>query len=210
VPCVAQEVVDRARERGYLQTISGRRRLLPTINSPDWNAQGHAERVAVNGTCQGSAADLVKGAMVQLLSDLRAEGLSNHCRMMVQVGCWRRGLLRIRLSVAPVWCWCGGRGRREGEGLTARHGAACLQPHHTRTQVHDELVFEVSATHQARIEALVRRVMEGTAQVWGITLPMPVKISVGHSWGQLTQQQPGPPAAAQEERQAQPAKPEAE
>jgi DNA polymerase-1 len=80
-----QAVIERVRETGYLQTMSGRRRWLPHINSRDWNKRGHAERVAVNGTVQGSAADLVKGAMVQLLADLRQEGLSQHCKMMVQV-----------------------------------------------------------------------------------------------------------------------------
>jgi hypothetical protein len=80
-----QTVVERVRETGYLQIMSGRRRWLPHINSRDWNKRGHAERVAVNGTVQGSAADLVKGAMVQLLAELRQEGLSQHCRMMVQV-----------------------------------------------------------------------------------------------------------------------------
>lgn len=84
--CCLQGVVERARQHGYLQTISGRRRWLPHISSPNWEKRGHNERVAVNGTVQGSAADLVKGAMVQLLSDLREQGLSQHCKMMVQVG----------------------------------------------------------------------------------------------------------------------------
>jgi DNA polymerase I-like protein with 3'-5' exonuclease and polymerase domains len=66
--------------------MSGRRRWLPHINSTDWNKRGKAERVAVNGVVQGSAADLVKGAMVQLASQLRQAGLSSHCRLMVQVG----------------------------------------------------------------------------------------------------------------------------
>jgi DNA polymerase-1 len=78
-------VVARARACGYLQTLSGRRRWLPHINSPDWEKRGHAERVAVNNTCQGSAADIVKGAMVQLSAALWAAGLSAHCRLLVQV-----------------------------------------------------------------------------------------------------------------------------
>jgi DNA polymerase theta len=52
-------------------------------------------------------------------------------------------------------------------------------------QIHDELLFEVSASHLTPVAALVRRVMEGTAAVWGIQLPLPVKLSAGPSWGQL-------------------------
>lgn len=65
-------------------------------------------------------------------------------------------------------------------------------------QVHDELLFEVSSSHLSRVAALVRRVMEGAAAVWGIQLPLPVKVSVGPSWGQLVRyeaavQMPPPP-----------------
>jgi DNA polymerase-1 len=77
--------------------MSGRRRWLPHINSKDWSKRGKAERVAVNGVVQGSAADLVKGAMVQLVSELRAAGLSSHCRLMVQVGCL------VLASIAVPW-----------------------------------------------------------------------------------------------------------
>jgi DNA polymerase-1 len=54
-----------------------------------------------------------------------------------------------------------------------------------RLQVHDELLFEVSSSHLPRVAALVRQVMEGVADVWDIQLPMPVKVRVGPSWGQL-------------------------
>jgi hypothetical protein len=48
--------------------------------------RGHNECAAADGTVQGSAAGLVKWAMVQLRSDLREQGLSQHCKVMVQVG----------------------------------------------------------------------------------------------------------------------------
>jgi len=81
-----QAVIAGVREKGYLQTLSGRRRWLPHICSESWGKRSKAERIAINGTCQGSAADLVKGAMVQLLHDLRVQGLTQHCRLVVQVG----------------------------------------------------------------------------------------------------------------------------
>jgi DNA polymerase theta len=52
-------------------------------------------------------------------------------------------------------------------------------------QIHDELLFDVSASHLRPIAALVHSVMEGTAAVWGMQLPLPVKLSTGPSWGQL-------------------------
>lgn len=44
---------EHARNNGFLQTMSGRRRWLPEINTSNWEKRGHAERVAVNGTVQG-------------------------------------------------------------------------------------------------------------------------------------------------------------
>lgn len=81
-----QAVIAGVREKGYLQMLSGRRRWLPDICSESWAKRSKAERIAINGTCQGSAADIAKGAMVQLLHDLRVQGLTQHCRLVVQVG----------------------------------------------------------------------------------------------------------------------------
>jgi DNA polymerase I-like protein with 3'-5' exonuclease and polymerase domains len=52
-------------------------------------------------------------------------------------------------------------------------------------QVHDELLFEVSEAQLPHVAALVRAVMEGAAGIWGVRVPLPVKLSVGPSWGQL-------------------------
>jgi DNA polymerase theta len=49
------------------------------------DVRGHAERKATNSVCQGSAADIVKAAMVQLLAELQREGLAGHCRLLMQV-----------------------------------------------------------------------------------------------------------------------------
>lgn len=51
--------------------------------------------------------------------------------------------------------------------------------------MHDELVFEVSSSHLVQVAILVRQVMEGVAGVWGLAVPLPVKVSVGPSWGQM-------------------------
>lgn len=52
-------------------------------------------------------------------------------------------------------------------------------------QVHDELLFEVSERHLAAAASQVRRVMEAASQTWGLKVRLPVKLSVGPSWGEL-------------------------
>ena len=55
-----------ARKHGYVETVLGRRRYLPSINSQNWVVKGQAERTAINAPVQGSAADVIKVAMVKL------------------------------------------------------------------------------------------------------------------------------------------------
>ncbi|KAF6252881.1 hypothetical protein COO60DRAFT_1704095 [Scenedesmus sp. NREL 46B-D3] len=132
-------VVRRCTVTGWVATLAGRRRRLPGIRAAGngWGneQQAQAARRAVNTTCQGSAADVVKGAMVVLAGQLRASGLGKHCRLLLQV--------------------------------------------------HDELLFEVARPHLQQVSALVRDVMEGAQQAWGLSVAVPVKVAVGPSWGQL-------------------------
>lgn len=67
------EVVKQCREKGYVQTLTGRRRFLPAIHHTNPGARNQAERQAVNTTVQGSAADLVKTAMVKIDRRLAVE-----------------------------------------------------------------------------------------------------------------------------------------
>ncbi|MDP8224102.1 MAG: DNA polymerase I [Candidatus Lernaella stagnicola] len=68
-------VIAEARERGFVQTILGRKRPLPNINSHDRQAQAGAERAAINTPVQGSAADLIKLAMLALHRRIEREEL---------------------------------------------------------------------------------------------------------------------------------------
>jgi DNA polymerase-1 len=61
-----QEQIEFARENGYVQTILGRRRYLKDINSQNAMVRGGAERNAVNAPIQGSAADIIKIAMINI------------------------------------------------------------------------------------------------------------------------------------------------
>ena len=72
-----------AREHGYVETILGRRRYLPDVYSRNQVVRGAAERNAVNAPIQGSAADIIKIAMVRIAQRLEKERLST--RMLLQV-----------------------------------------------------------------------------------------------------------------------------
>ncbi len=77
------EVVAQARKDGYTQTILGRRRYLPDLTSDNRQRREMAERMALNAPIQGSAADIIKVAMLGVARALRARGLAS--RMLLQV-----------------------------------------------------------------------------------------------------------------------------
>jgi DNA polymerase-1 len=77
------EVVAQARKDGYTQTILGRRRYLPDLTSDNRQRRDMAERMALNAPIQGSAADIIKVAMLGVDRALRAQGLAS--RMLLQV-----------------------------------------------------------------------------------------------------------------------------
>lgn len=78
-----EETTAFAREHGYVKTLMGRRRYIPDINSRNWNVRGFAERTAINMPIQGTAADIIKAAMIRIHDYLSAEGLKS--RMLLQV-----------------------------------------------------------------------------------------------------------------------------
>ncbi|MFC6064588.1 DNA polymerase I [Streptomyces ochraceiscleroticus] len=78
-----QDVVDRARATGYTETMLGRRRYLPDLNSDNRQRREMAERMALNAPIQGTAADIVKIAMLRVDEALTAAGLTS--RMLLQV-----------------------------------------------------------------------------------------------------------------------------
>lgn len=70
-----KESVARARERGYTTTLYGRVRYLPDLNSRNWQRRSLAERMAINTPIQGTAADIIKKAMVEVQRNLDRSGL---------------------------------------------------------------------------------------------------------------------------------------
>ncbi len=77
------KVIAQAREEGYVETIMKRRRYLPDINSANAVVRGYAERNAINAPIQGSAADIIKMAMVAVHKQMEKENVKSH--MILQV-----------------------------------------------------------------------------------------------------------------------------
>ncbi|RFA21277.1 DNA polymerase I [Subtercola boreus] len=78
-----RNVVVQAREDGYTETIFGRRRMFPDLNSGNRVLRDNAERQALNAPIQGTAADILKIAMVNIAADMASHGLQS--RMLLQV-----------------------------------------------------------------------------------------------------------------------------
>ena len=75
--------IEVAREQGYIETIFGRKRFLPDINSRNAVVRGYAERNAINAPIQGSAADIIKVAMINIYNRFQSESLKS--KMILQV-----------------------------------------------------------------------------------------------------------------------------
>lgn len=77
------DIVEEAKEKGYVETLFHRRRYLPDIHSSNFNLRSFAERTAINSPIQGSAADILKVAMIRMNQALKEQGLQT--RMLLQV-----------------------------------------------------------------------------------------------------------------------------
>ncbi|MFD2627921.1 DNA polymerase I [Oceanobacillus kapialis] len=83
VKAYMDEIVQEAKHKGYVTTLMKRRRYLPDITSRNFNLRSFAERTAMNTPIQGSAADIIKKAMIDLREKLKTENMQ--ARMLLQV-----------------------------------------------------------------------------------------------------------------------------
>jgi DNA polymerase-1 len=118
---------EQARETGKVSTLFGRVRFISGLDATNSQVRGNAERQAINAPVQGTAADLMKLAMIQLHRELAKQGLA--ARLLLQV--------------------------------------------------HDELILEVPNKAEKEAGTLVKRVMEGVAE---LRVPLRVDIGTGSSW----------------------------
>lgn len=78
-----EKSIEVAREKGYVETLFGRKRMLPDIHSANATVRGYAERNAINAPIQGTAADIIKIAMVHIAQRIVKEKL--HAKLLIQV-----------------------------------------------------------------------------------------------------------------------------
>ena len=83
VKAYMEQVVEQAKEDGYVSTLWGRRRWVPELKSSNFNTRSFGERVALNAPIQGTAADIIKLAMIRVRDRLKAEGLES--KLVLQV-----------------------------------------------------------------------------------------------------------------------------
>jgi DNA polymerase-1 len=110
-----REYMDRtrasARERGFVETVSGRRLYLPDIGSRDRNLQQYAERSAINAPMQGTAADIIKRAMIRVqawLAESRAQAqlvMQVHDELVLEVA--ESAIENVRGKVVELMCGAG-------------------------------------------------------------------------------------------------------
>ncbi|XP_064629325.1 DNA polymerase theta-like [Lineus longissimus] len=159
-----RETIAKCRDLGYVKTILGRRRYLPGIKEANVHLRSHAERQAVNTSVQGSAADLVKKAMVMIdielervfPSTVRTHRHRNHTDHESQTN--RRQSQRILNSQHSP----------EGAFLVL--------------QLHDELMYEVNQGNVDEVARIIKHCMENALD---LSVRFPVKLKVGTSWGRL-------------------------
>jgi DNA polymerase I len=77
------DAVKQAEDHGYVSTLFGRRRQIPEIRARNWQTRKLGERLAVNSVIQGTAADIIKVAMVRSHDALRAAGLKTRCILQI-------------------------------------------------------------------------------------------------------------------------------
>ncbi|XP_078659196.1 DNA polymerase theta-like [Branchiostoma floridae x Branchiostoma belcheri] len=155
--------VEQCKKAGYVQTMAGRRRYLPGITEGNHHVRCHAERQAVNTTVQGSAADLVKKAMVSI--DQKLQKLFPATR-----GSHRHGDSTAADTQKR-------RSRRQSHQPSSPPRGAYLI-----LQLHDELIYEVRREDVQQVAQLVRHEMENAMK---LSVVLPVKVKVGPTWGKL-------------------------
>ncbi|XP_033740640.1 LOW QUALITY PROTEIN: DNA polymerase theta-like [Pecten maximus] len=154
-----RKAVETCRDKGYVETILGRRRYLPSIKDTNPHARAHAERQAVNTTVQGSAADLVKKAMNRI--DVRLSDVFPECSFAHRQKPKDRGAY--------------GRSRENGPYRVLSGGYLVLQ-------LHDELIYEIAHADVMEAAKIIKHEME---HAMTLSVRMPVKVKVGPSWGKL-------------------------
>ncbi|XP_068926104.1 DNA polymerase theta [Petaurus breviceps papuanus] len=156
-----RETVKNCHRDGFVQTILGRRRYLPAIKDPNPYSKSHAERQAINTTVQGSAADIVKTATVNIQRRLETlpSVIRSHGHRESKLRGDRTGLKKgFQRIFCPI------------------RGAFFI------LQLHDELLYEVAEDDIVQVAQIVKNEMENAVK---LSVKLKVKVKIGPSWGEL-------------------------
>ncbi|XP_061494347.1 DNA polymerase theta isoform X2 [Rhineura floridana] len=158
-----RETVKKCSRAGFVQTILGRRRYLPAIKDSNPYKKAQAERKAVNTVVQGSAADIVKTATVNIQAQL--EALSSAVKSYGH----------LESSFQKEWTGKPERVEKRQMVYPRRGGFFILQ-------LHDELLYEVAEDSLIQVAQIVKHEMENAIK---LSVKLTVKVKVGPSWGDL-------------------------
>ncbi|XP_036600001.1 DNA polymerase theta [Trichosurus vulpecula] len=156
-----RETVKNCHRDGFVQTILGRRRYLPAIKDPNPYSKSHAERQAINTTVQGSAADIVKTATVNIQRRLETfpSVIQSHGHRESKLRGDKTGLKKgFQRIFCPI------------------RGAFFI------LQLHDELLYEVAEDDIVQVAQIVKNEMENAVK---LSVKLKVKVKIGPSWGEL-------------------------
>ncbi|XP_060054263.1 DNA polymerase theta [Erinaceus europaeus] len=158
-----KETVKNCKRDGFVQTILGRRRYLPGIKDNNPYHKAHAERQAINTTVQGSAADIVKIATINIQKQLETfdSTFKSHGHQEGLIQNDKTGFL-IKRKLQGMFC-------------PVRGGFFILQ-------LHDELLYEVAEEDVIQVAQIVKNEMENAIK---LSVKLKVKVKVGASWGEL-------------------------
>jgi DNA polymerase-1 len=167
-----EDAIATAQELGYVSTLMGRRRYLPEIRSRNFQIREFAKRTAINSPIQGTAADVLKLAMIQIAGALRGES-----------GADERGLLLPRGAVSPPAAGdsdvhtspeaAGDDGDNRSRGRGEPYCSKMI------LTVHDELLFEAPEQEVERLVPMVRDRMENAIR---LDVPVVVDVGIGRNW----------------------------
>ncbi|KAB5548918.1 hypothetical protein PHYPO_G00061210 [Pangasianodon hypophthalmus] len=151
-----RETVKNCSKNGFVKTLLGRKRFLPGIKESNVYIRSHAERQAVNTTVQGSAADIVKLATINIQRRLETA--------------FPEVLLSHQHSASGT-----DKGRCRPRSRPSRGAFFILQ-------LHDELIYEVAEEDIIQVAQIVKREMEAAVKLY---VKLRAKVKVGPSWGNL-------------------------
>ncbi|CAM9444784.1 unnamed protein product [Ectocarpus fasciculatus] len=186
-----KKVKEDCKECGYVETLLGRRRYLPQINSTDKAERSRAERQAANTTTQGSAADLLKLAATNVAARLeRCEWMSRPAAKPIctpsRNAAAAGGSPSATLASAAAGAACAAgtdatvpcRFPRDGgrSGLARRPACRLV------LSIHDELLYEVLEPHVAEVAHIVKACMEGACS---LSVPLVAHPRWGTKWGSM-------------------------